>query len=77
MGRESSEMLRKSLRVAAGLIGFCLMWPGSWAIIELTSHYSPGARVEPLFEMVVMWLMTLAIWAASISLMWIAFKKPR
>jgi hypothetical protein len=77
MGEITSEMLRKSVRIAAGLIGFCLMWPGSWAIIELTNHYSSGARVEPLFELVVMWLMPLAIWAASISLVWFAFKKPR
>ncbi len=71
-------MLRRLLRAAAGLVGICLIWPGSWAIIAIINDYSiPRTAPSPLFDRVAIWLLTLAIWAASISLMWFAFKKPR
>jgi hypothetical protein len=70
-------MLRRLLRAAAGLVGIILIWPGFWAIISITNAYYPGAPPAPLFDRIAIWLLPLAIWAASISLMRFAFKKPR
>ena len=69
-------MLCKLLRVAAGIIGFCLMWPGTWAIIGIRDNYYPGAPVGTLTDRVVMWLGAILIWYSSIRLMWFAVKKP-
>jgi hypothetical protein len=69
-------MLRRLLRAAAGLVGFCLIWPGTWAVIAISNDYY-SAPAAPMFDRVVTWLLPIAIWAASISLMWFAFKKPQ
>jgi hypothetical protein len=70
-------MLRKLLPVVASIIGFCLMWPGVWAIIGMSDGYYPGAPVSPLSDKIVIWLGTILIWYSAIKLMWFAIKKPR
>jgi cytochrome bd-type quinol oxidase subunit 2 len=71
-------MLRKFLRVVAGLVGICLTVPGSWAIIGISNHYASHSDEHwPLFDIVAMWSTTAAIWAASLSLIWFAAQKTR
>jgi hypothetical protein len=69
-------MLRRLLRAAAGLVGIFLIWPGTWSIILISNDYY-SAPNAPLLDRFETWLLPVVIWAASISLMWFAFKKPR
>jgi hypothetical protein len=61
------------LRPLIGVVGICLVWPGVWAINEISNeNYSAfrvplSARAETLF-------LAVAIWVISISLMRFAFK---
>ena len=71
-------MLRTILRFVSGLVGFCLIWPGFWAIILLINDYSiPRSAADPLFDRIALWIMPLAIWAASFSLLRFAVKEPK
>jgi hypothetical protein len=61
------------LRPLAGLVGICLVWPGSWAIYEISNENYPASRV-PLSNRAETLFLAVAIWAISISLMRFAFK---
>ena len=45
--KASIELQRSLLRVISRLAGFCLIWPGAWAIIGISNTFYPGALAWP------------------------------
>jgi hypothetical protein len=62
-------MVRTALRFVAGLVGFLLIIPGWWAVVGAGDMF-----VTPTFDVVAIWIITVLIWAACLSLLWFAFK---
>src|ERR1700722_4985358 len=61
------------LRPLTGLVGICLVWPGVWAIYEISHENSSASKVQ-LSDRAETLFLAVAIWAISISLMRFAFK---
>jgi hypothetical protein len=45
--KASIELQRNLLRVISRLAGFCLIWPGAWAIIGISNTFYPDALAWP------------------------------
>jgi len=69
---------RRGIRIAAVLVGFCLMWPGTWGLIAISNNSSIDRTAQlPLFDRVGIWVLVGSIWGAAISLVWFGTKKGK